>query len=63
VKTGGEVKIAALLLLLGGAMQAASARPGAPPGARALLNAPDAMIYALFGGGLIAVAVLRRRRT
>ncbi|HZT38722.1 MAG TPA: hypothetical protein VFA28_12560 [Bryobacteraceae bacterium] len=57
------MKIAALFLLLGGALQAALATPGAPFGSRALLNAPDAIIYALFGGGLIAVAVLRRRRT
>jgi len=27
------------------------------------LNLPDAITYALFGGGLIAVAVVRRRRT
>lgn len=27
------------------------------------INLPDAITYALFGGGLIVIAVLRRRRT
>ena len=61
------MSIPALLLSIGGSMIKAVggaaehvARPGPMNWS---LNLPDAITYALFGGGLIAIAVVRRRRT
>ena len=60
------MSITGLLLSIGGSVMNAAggvAEHAARPGPSWSIHLPDAITYALFGGGLIAIAVVRRRRT